>query len=118
MEKLGIEDVKPLFSAVLHASEILVDASKDGFSLTDLPAFLKLVPLVPKLVSVEYGKVLPELKDLSPEEAKELADLAKSEFDLADDELEGKVESGLQVAAQLYGLCAQALELGKSLLKK
>lgn len=104
MEKLGIKETKDLVRFGLSLGKGIQEAMEDG--KIDLLDAMKFLPVLKDLKpAIEGAKEIPaELKDMDDEERAELLDFFQKEFDLEDDELELKVEAGLQVALSLLQL--------------
>ena len=113
-----IEVTKKIVIALCGVSNIAVDASKDGFTWADAPALVGLFPVLSALNGVDFSKVLPEAKDLSPAEAVELAQVIKGAFNLQDDVLEETVEKYVSAAARAYALGRELYDLGVELFAK
>ena len=59
--------------------------------------FMKIGDEVIALFSVDYKLVLPEFKDIDPVEMEELKAWAIEEFDIPNDKVEAKLESGFEL---------------------
>jgi hypothetical protein len=72
MEKLGIEEVKPVLGLGLALGQ-LVESLSDGVGLGDIGKLVSVVKRAPSAVSaLKSGKFIPELKDLDDAEKAEL----------------------------------------------
>ena len=102
-EKLGIKELKELVNFGLKLGEA-VDKSlaDDGkLTLTDAPNLYPAVMAAgPGVMGI--SSVYAELKDLDSEEAQELVQYVKDEFDLSSDAVEAAVEGALELGVQLW----------------
>lgn len=100
---LGTENIKETLSGVIRITESFADALADGkinFVTEGIPLITNLV-VIPKIIT--SGKAaLAELKDLDEEEAKEVAAYFALNFDIANDDLEVKIESAINLLADSY----------------
>jgi hypothetical protein len=102
----GIKETKEALIFVLELGKALEKGLSDGkLDLADALAFLPAMTKAPGAFS-DSAKIPAELKDLSEAERVELTTYLKDEFDLSDDNLESKIELGLEVALHLAKLVA------------
>lgn len=96
-----IKETKELVSFLLAVHQAYQLSNADGkIDFKDLPHIYN--PLMKSIQAFNgLDKIPAELKDLDDEERKELVELFKADFDLADDVLEQKIEEGFAVALQL-----------------
>lgn len=107
-EKLGIEQIKSVVLLGIHLGE-MVDSLSNGIGLDDLGPALRVVKSAkPAIDAIKSGQLLPELKDLSPEEREELKALVDSELDLESDALEAVIEKALHVVIDLSDIAKLA----------
>lgn len=102
----GIEKLKSLLAFPMSLHMAYDKAKSDGsINFQDAPLLLDpVMKLMPMLAAV--GGVIPELKDLSDAEKDSLYAWAKANYDIADDQVEAKIEKGLAVVlhvAQFLG---------------
>ncbi len=109
-EKLGIENIKKMFLIILTISASIVKLSKK-FN------YRILIELGLEIVS--YGNIvdvfkesLKEFRDLDPQEAKQVALDAKRKFDIEDDELEARIEKGIDIIEEGFQIIPQAIKWG------
>lgn len=120
MEKLGIEEIKPVVGVSIKLGQIFSKLSQEKFAGPALvQAALAVVPLVPQIAAIKYGAVIPEFKDLSVEEAKQLADHVDSEMGVAgvDEDAQERVNKILDAAIKGYVVVSQVLEILKEFKK-
>jgi len=97
----GIQNLKDVLSLPMSLHMAVDKAGADGkYDANDLQYLIGPGMKVGAFISA-LGGALPELKDLSDEETQELYAWAKAEYDLADDAVEEKVESGLKLALHI-----------------
>jgi len=101
MEKLGIDKVKLALALGFSLGEQIEKAMEDGkFNLSDLPGFIDEFMQIQGVV--ESGKdVLAQALDLDAAERAEINTWAQAEFNIANDELEAKIESALDLAISI-----------------
>jgi hypothetical protein len=111
MQKLGVQEVKDLASAVAKtgaaAAKILADGQVTLSDTVHLPGVLAGLK---GFADVEYLALLPELKDLDEAERAELAKDFQSKFDIPNDTVEAVVEQG-------YALLLEGLDAVMAFLK-
>lgn len=102
MEKLGIESLKSVLKLGLALGNGIGKAMEDGkVDLTDIVYLMGALQAAPAAF-LAVDKVQAEAKDLDASEMAELVAYAKAEFDLADDELEKKIEKSLEAGLVIY----------------
>lgn len=102
----GIKETKEVLDFVVSLAGALASGLEDGkLELVDALGFLPALTKAPAAFG-DVSKVPAEFKDMSDEERQALLAYAKAELDFSDDELEQKVELGLQVALYLGQLVA------------
>lgn len=106
-ETLGINNLKRVIAFLLMISFELADLIKN-FTLSKAVALGFRIAENQDLLSV--GKIaLAELKDLSVDESAEITAFIGVNFDLADDTLEQRIESGLELIPEGYALIKRNL---------
>lgn len=95
MEKLGIEQIKKVLKATFKIITKIEEAKESDNKVTLMEAGGIVMTSVPDAYNaVRNGRVLfEELKDLDDEERMELQTWFATEFDLADDVAEEKIEA-------------------------
>lgn len=101
-EKLGIENLKSVLGLILLVSYKLGELIKAfDFSKALSLAFL----IGENLGTIQRGKLaLAEFKDLSVAESQQIVDFLGVNFDISDDNLEQRIEQGLQFIPEGYQL--------------
>lgn len=108
----GIVQLKALSEVAAKLGSAVGSASEDGkLGITDIPAFLGLLPSLAALSAVNIDAVKEELKDLDAQEAQELADAFCASFNIPQDSLEAKIEAGLAHAGKLVALVLAVKEI-------
>ncbi|NUN99079.1 MAG: hypothetical protein HUU01_00535 [Saprospiraceae bacterium] len=101
MQKLGIAKLKVLFAGILNLATTVSAALKDGAQFEDLFVIVKQWPNVNLILQEAHAGWL-ELKDLDSIEAQELADFIALEFDIPNDQVEARIETGVRLVAKWY----------------
>lgn len=105
-QKFGIENIKNVLKLGIGLGEGVALSLEDGkFTTGDITNFLPATLSIPAAVG-SFGKLKDELKDLDETERTELVEWVKDEFDIPQDQVEEKIEKGLELAIGLldYGL--------------
>lgn len=112
MADLGIENLKTAIHLAIALPVQITKTIKGKFQIFDILAFLDEFR---ELAEVIKGKkaVLDELKNLSPEERKQLIEFVKDEFDVADDRAEIFIENALSWVDSTLTLIEEAKTLKK-----
>lgn len=95
MEKFGTEAIKKglaLAFAIGKQTEVAYEDKK--FTLGDIPGYLDELMQLPGVIQAG-PEILDEALDISAEERTELDAWAKQNFDIANDDVEEKVDAGL-----------------------
>lgn len=101
MSQLGIQELKDVVRMGLAVGN-LIDALADGIGISDLKALWKAGISVPAGVrAVKSGLLIPQVKDLQPEEKADLEAMVREEFDLKNDGLEQAIEDAIATAIQI-----------------
>ena len=101
-ETNGIESLKVVLHAGAALEKMVVAAKADGkIDMNDFPYLMAAFPALMPLAGA-YNNVLPELKDLSTEEAAQLIAYAMAEFTIGDEKAKAFVEATLHFAAAGY----------------
>lgn len=99
--KFGVENIKVLLGFGFGIGKQLETALGDGkITFSDLPGFIGQFMGLQAVVDASKPAAA-ELLDLTSEEREELNAWAQKEFDLKNDELESKIEAGLDMALSL-----------------
>lgn len=98
----GIESLKKLLSLGLELGNAVGVSLEDGkLSFDDLSNFMGVLGKVGPAVE-GFANVQKEIKDLTVEEIRELNRYVTDNFDIPQDELEGRIEQGMTLAVALY----------------
>ena len=98
----GTKELKEVLSFVAELGNAVGKSLEDGkVSFVDARHFINAFSSAGAAVD-GLDKVLAELKDLDQVEAQQLVDHVKMELDLADDDLERKIESGFELLKKAY----------------
>lgn len=92
---MGVENLKKVLAFVLRLSNKVDEVTQDGIQWTDV---LSLLPnLVESVGVLKVGKTAwAEFNDLDDLERDDVLGYVKNEFDIADEKLEGVVESAFE----------------------
>lgn len=103
-EQKGIEGLKKVVDLGLTLVDIGTSAMKDGkIDAADLGQLMKLVPVIEPAVS-NFGEVIPELKDLSTDEAIELVAYVSGKLMIENAKARLIVEKALKAAVAAFEL--------------
>lgn len=99
---LGIENLSLVFLNVIIVAKDLQKQLSNGFQYTDIFGLLQDFPLIEQLTKVAPA-AFAELKDLTPDEARELANRISASANLPNDgTVLGKVKTALALLAETY----------------
>lgn len=119
----GIENVKKILAILVEGGEVaenIVKLAQDK----DLKWYQKITPVMKlgdeilALFTVDYKLLVPEFKDITPEEEEEIKAWARKEFDIDDDALEGKIEKGMDVILSVKDVILEVIDFAKSFKKQ
>jgi len=99
--KLGIENLKILFTGILNFATSVGETLKDGAQFEDLFVLIKQWPNL-NIIIAQAPVGWAELKDLDPLESQELAEYISIQFDIPNDQVEQKIETGIRLASKWY----------------
>lgn len=89
----GIENVKHIIKALATLGCGVGDAYADGvINAADLKEAEHLIPMFSELTATKFSLLLPEAKDISPEEGQEIVMCFGQYFDIPQDNLENAIE--------------------------
>lgn len=96
-----IDNLKELVSLVFEMGEAISESLEDGkISIMDAPHFVGIFKKIgPALEGID--EIPAELADIDDAELDELIDFISEEFDIDNEELEAKVEEGLELGLKL-----------------
>jgi len=110
----GIQEIKDVLAFGLSLQKAYSLAQADGkIGTADLGLLVD--PMMKLMPAIENIKDVPaELKDLSDQERGELSSWVKASYDIADDELEKKIEGGIDLMLHLAAFLGVLGVYGKS----
>lgn len=112
-EKLSIDQLKLFVSALALTGTTVGSILDDGkVDLKDLPKLPEVLGDLRAFSAVDYAKVMPEIADLSNDEAQELSSLFEQKFDIKADSIEAVIEQGLQLVVGAFEAIQTLKELG------
>lgn len=95
MEKFGTVHLKKGLSlAFAFGTQTEVAFEDKKFTLSDIPGYFDELMQLPGVIEAG-SEILDEALDISPEERTEIDEWAKTQFNLTNDDVEEKVEAGL-----------------------
>lgn len=101
---LGIENLKNVAKFGIELGEKTASILEDGkVSALEALGYLPVLLAVPGIIE-HKDDIIAEFKDLSKDERDELNEFIQDEFDIADDELELKIEKSLTAAVAILDL--------------
>ncbi len=110
IEKLGIDNINKSFDVIVDITELGIQIS-EKFDYKLLIQFGLKITMHGNLVQV-FKKALAEFKDLSAKESKLVAKHIKDRVDLKNDELEQRIESGIDLIERTYVMLPTIVDLG------
>lgn len=100
--KYGILALKQIVGTTLELASISEEVFGDGeFQWTETLKYLPVLRDIPKIIS-SLPAIPKELGDLDDEEAKELVDFVREEFDIDSDKIEETIEDSLELFLKIY----------------
>ena len=112
--RLSIDELKKLFLATIDMGNACGATFEDGkIGLGDISALMQFAHSAKDMSLVNFGKAMPQFKDLDASELEELVNLVEENFDIPQDAVEAKVEQILGLAARQYQLVMEAIALYK-----
>lgn len=113
-EKHGTEQIKKVLDVVAEAGNVAEKVAKqEGSAVAKMTHLVKMSDELLQLASLNLPALKAEVADLSAAEKAELLEHVKAKFDLADDELEAKLEAGLALAVKAAELVAEVVAFAK-----
>lgn len=107
-EKMGVENIKQILDAVLDGVDLGKGVMADGrIDLGDLDDLFKALPGIvasTKLAVEDAAQVVPEAKDLSPEELAALGAHVVARLAVSNEKAVKIVEASLKLVADILGL--------------
>lgn len=101
--QLGVDHLKKAVKFAIDVAKQVEESGKDGWTYMDSFSFIDELSALPGLIK-SAGDILAELKQLDPADRAELNTYIQTEFDIADDRLEGIIEDALSLAFGMLGL--------------
>lgn len=115
-EKLGYNNLLVMMAYAVEMGETAAIVYEDGkISVGDLGAMVSLYKATTDLGNIDFKMVMPELKDLDPEELKDICDMVKDRFNLKDKDVEQKVKHMLDLTSELFTCIKRSMALVKEL---
>jgi len=97
----GNEKLIKLVGLIAHTGNAIGESLEDGkLSIFDLTNFFGLLGELSVLSEID--DIIIELGKLDESKIKEIVEHAKKEFDISNDALENKIESGLEMLERIY----------------
>jgi hypothetical protein len=103
---MRLKETKEVLDFVISLGEALASSLEDGsLTVSDMINFWEPVSSVASAVD-GFEDVLTEIQSLTGDDLEHLADYIEDEFDIHDDDLEQRIEDGLDVAVKLLKFVA------------
>ena len=124
IEQKGIENLYKVLELIIEAGNIAEEISQKSSEGTFKWYDRWLFPLVrlgdeaAGLFTIKFKEIYPEFKDLTSAEKEELVTRMKEKFDIANKELEIKVEAAFIILFKVEDIIVELIELAKSFKKK
>ena len=110
MENKKIDNLVPLLEFLMELGNVIELVSKTK----NFSHFFKLMDEVLAFQAVNWSEVIPELRDISPEEKDELKKIAFEKFDLENEYIEFVIEEAINIILNAAYLVKRCVELRKS----
>ena len=110
MENKKIDNLVPLLEFLMELGNVIELVSKTK----NFSHFFKLMDEVLAFQAVNWSEVIPELRDISPEEKDELKKIAFEKFDLENENIEFIIEEAINIILNAAYLVKRCVELRKS----
>jgi hypothetical protein len=117
-EKLGVEQIIKVLDAIIEGGNVSEKVAKADSTIGKVMAVVPMADELLRLMSLSPVVLQAEWKDLDEPERTQLRAHFRAKFDIEDDELEGKVELGLELVSESVAFVEKIVEYGKSLRKK
>lgn len=115
-KKVGIEDLKKVVTVLAKAGSVADQMiNEKGGVVAKLSHLIGLSSALVGLAGCSATELKAEFADLDAAEKAELVAHAKAEFDIAEDDVEAKIEAGLDLAIEGESFIEKIVAFAKSL---
>jgi hypothetical protein len=109
MSKKKINNLIPLIEFLMELGNVIELVSKTK----NFSHFFKLMDEILAFQSIQWEEIIPELRDISPEEKNQLKEVAFKKFDLENDNIEFIIEEAINIILNAGYLIKRCVELRK-----
>ncbi len=106
--KLGIENLKKVFSLLANLANLGDDVGRDT-STARWGKLLTLIPIIGTVATLDIKAAVAEFKDLDATEKAELLAEIDADLKLGDEKLEKAIEDGLQIVVDLESVITRSI---------
>lgn len=117
--QFGVDNFLKVADVVIEAGNVFdkIKSDKEATTAQKATYAMLLFDEVMLLPSVKFSEIKNELKELDAEDKAKLNTHFKAKFDIADDQVEAKIEHVFEVMLKLEGVVTEVIELVKSFKK-
>jgi N-acetylglucosamine-6-phosphate deacetylase len=115
MEKLGIDQILKAQNLAVEGGNVAEKVLSASGAVAKFSALGALFDEIIALSSFNPAAALAQIKDLDDAEKAQLVAAFKEKFDIADDQVEAKIEAGVGLVAKAEGLVQEIIAYSKSL---
>lgn len=112
-KECDMENLKKVINLLCEFGNVAPAVASAESIVTKVVALAPVTNEVAALITADFSKMSNEYKMLTPVDKLVLIDYAKTKFDIADDKLEQKLEDGLSLAFELYGVITKIIKYAK-----
>ena len=113
--QISIDNMVLIAESAAKTGSAIGKALEDGkVTAKDLPLIIPFVQGLAVLVNVDFEKLKEEVADLDGAERAKMVEVFSKHFDLVADDLEGKIESAVNILIQLGSLVEGFIRVGKA----
>lgn len=112
--KIGYDNLKKIWLMIIEIGNVADGFISDSASTwSKISSISDLFDELTGILSCDWNKVKSELNDLDAKERAELLKIAKEKFDIDDDQVEDRIERGLDLANELYTVVNKTIDYAK-----
>ena len=116
--KLGIENVKKVIVLPIEIGNVvgeIVAMPAETPMTVKLTPVLKLYDEIMGILTVDFGQVIPEFKDVDSVESEEILELFKTKFNIPQDNVEAVVEKAFVLLKRNYDVVMADIAFAKEI---
>ena len=117
-EKLGTDQIIKVLDVIIEGGNVADAVGRASTIMGKVMAVLPITDELLRLMSLSPVALKAQYKDLDDVEKEELRAHVREKFDIADDDLEAKLELGLELVSETIALVDRMVDYAKSFKKK